>query len=138
MASVRSRRSLGKGLIIGGLALGLVTPTVSNGDLGKGTDLLTVALVSAAAGTYLAFSSHPSDEFWQTTMGRVKVGETRTEDLSQCLGRPSTTTVSGNEETWTYQTAHSGFLGLGGSARSVNITLKDGVVAGVRRTDFAY
>jgi len=136
MASVRSRRSLGKGLIIGGVALGLLTPTISN-DYAKELDLLTVALVASAGGLYL-HNTNPSDQFWQSTMSQIKVGRTQVDDVRQCLGGPSTTTSSGTDETWTYQTAHSGFLGLGGSARSASITFRNGVVSNFRKTDYGY
>jgi hypothetical protein len=138
MASVRSRRSLGKVLIIGGIAGGVVASTLTSNDYGKSLDVLTVSLLAATAGLYLHYNSNPSDQFWQSTMSQIKVGQTRSDDLRQCLGAPSGTTSSGVEETWTYQTAHSGFLGFGGSARSVSITMKDAVVSNVRKTDFAY
>lgn len=138
MASVRSKRHLGKVLLIGTVAATVVSPTFINGDISKEEDYLVVAALAAGTGGYLYYYSHPSDQFWQNTMSQIRVGQTRSDDVHHCLGDPPSTTSSGAEETWTYQTSHAGLFGLGGSSRSVSISMKDGVVSNVRKTDFAY
>jgi outer membrane protein assembly factor BamE (lipoprotein component of BamABCDE complex) len=140
MAAVRSRRTLGKGLIIGGLGAIVVGPALvtSLSGYSSAVGLMSVGAIAATVGAYLHFNTNPSDTFWQNTMSQIKVGETRTEDVRQCLGSPTASTSSGAEETWTYATAKTGFLGVGGSARTVAITFKDSVVSKLNKTAVSY
>jgi outer membrane protein assembly factor BamE (lipoprotein component of BamABCDE complex) len=140
MASVRSRRSVGKVLFFGGLGVVAISPTLVTSVSGysSAVSLMSVGAIASAVGLYLHYNSNPSDQFWQNTMSQIKVGETRTEDVRQCLGPPSANTSTGSEETWTYAMAKTGFLGLGGSAKTVAITFRDSVVSKLNKTAVSY
>lgn len=139
MAGVRSRRNLGTGLIIGGLAGALLAPEFVKGtDASTALNVISAGAIAAAVGVYLRYNSAPSDVFWQNSISQIKVGETRAEDVRQCFGSPGGTTSSGSDATWTYSTSKTGFLGMGGSARSLSVTMRDGLVTKVSKSEFGF
>jgi hypothetical protein len=140
MASVRSRRSLGKGLIIGGIGAIVVAPTFvsSVSSYSTAVSVMSVGAITSAVGVYLHSNSNPSDAFWQNTMDQIKIGDTRVADVRQCLGPPSGTSTAGSQETWTYTMARAGLFGLGGSSKSASITFKDGVVSDLHKMAVSY
>jgi hypothetical protein len=139
MAGVHTRRQLGTILFAGGLATILLAPQFVHGtDPNTATSVMSAGVIASGIGVYLRYNSNPSQEFWQGAISQIKVGETRAEDVRQCFGSPSGTTASGAEATWTYTMSKTGFLGLGGSSHSLNITLKDGLVSKVLKSDFGY
>jgi hypothetical protein len=139
IARVSRRRSIGKALVIGGLGGALVAPQLVTSPEGTAAiNALAAGGAATAAGAYLYYGSRPSDGFWQSAYSQIKVGETREEDIGQCLGSPRATTSSGPEETWTYSTSSAGFLGMGGSAKSLSISFKVGRVSSLRKTEAGF
>jgi hypothetical protein len=106
----------------GGKALGRRTMTIAVGSL-----------PFALAGGYLYTRSYPGESFWQRTLARMKIGETRSAQVRACLREPWATSVtttfgSGAQEEWTYAWKRWGSL------HSVRFTFKDSVLAEVRRS----
>jgi hypothetical protein len=88
-----------------------------------------------AFGYYLHANSYPTESFWQQTLARMKIGETRSTDVRACLHAPSgvTSSIADREEQWTYYAARPDPRRHG--VRTVSFTFKDSVLADVRRSE---
>lgn len=144
--AVEHKKRLGTGLMLGGaVGTGLMLATaVSNaGSTRSRTPVVVLALGSAAAAT-VGFNMRRSAgnvaAYADDDIAKFKVGETRTQDVESCLGRPSSMSSSTNgEEVWSYFGAKPGMFGIGGvstagSGRMLIVTFRNGVISDVRRT----
>lgn len=138
MQSVENRRSMGKVLFVGGLGAMLVAPATVGSSYSTATSLLSIGAIASSLGAYMHYYSHPSEEFWQSTVSKLKVGETKSAQVEECLRKPSATSIAGSEATWTYYVASPGLLGLGGSSQSLDLTFQNGILASVRRTGASF
>lgn len=138
MASVHKRRSLGKVLAIGGLAVDVLGPALAQGGGASALPIITAGTAASLVGFYLRYNSNPSDGFWQNSIAQIKTGETRAEEVRQCFGPPAGTTISDADQMWTYNATNVGWFGMGGSSRSVSMTLKNGLVTKVQKSEFGF
>ncbi|HKG96067.1 MAG TPA: hypothetical protein VKA84_29410 [Gemmatimonadaceae bacterium] len=139
MRNSEHRRRVGKAVSWGALLGGgvAIVATLQNppqsyeGGVIVGRRQMAIALGSvsvAAFGAVMAATSDPDEAFWQRTLSRAKVGETRSEQVRTCLHEPWGTSSTGLEERWTYAWAR------GGSLHTVSFTFKDSVLSEVRRS----
>ena len=139
--SFESRRHLGTALIIGSLAIdafALTRLAASHGDwnqANQASKLFVVSLPPWLLGMYLHWGSYPNESFWQRTLAGMKTGETRIEDVRECLRDPSATSAAGSEEKLTYFTSRPITLDVGGTFRAVSLTFRDSVLVEVRRSE---
>jgi hypothetical protein len=141
------RRNIGGVLVLGTLAADALVLWLSRGDPSpaevprnidrdrRAMAIIIGSLPIALVGLHINQNSHPGETFWQQTLARMKVGETRSADVRACLRAPSATSSTGAEETWTYFTTRPDAWRYGGSLRTVSFTFKDGVLAEVRRSE---
>lgn len=97
--------------------------------------LLAATLPIAVVGYHIYASSYPGEAFWQRTLARMKIGETRSGDVRTCLHAPAATSTSGTEEKWTYFTTRPDAWQSRGSLGTVSFTFKEGVLTEVRRSE---
>jgi hypothetical protein len=64
----------------------------------------------------------------------MRTGETRIEDVRECLREPSAVSSAGSEEKLTYFTSRPLTLSSGGTFRAVSLTFQDSVLVEVRRS----
>ena len=132
-------RNVGGTLFLGTAAFDLAALlTVPRNPEGVTTARSRFRLVAATApvalaGIVIADRAQPGTRFWERIIPRLKVGETRTADVSLCLHRPEIATTRGDEERWTYVVERPS--GLRGRLRTVRLTFRDGVLTDVQRED---
>lgn len=132
-------RTVGRTLFVGTAAFDLgALLTVPNDPHGVTTAARRFRLAAATApialaGLVIADRAHPGDRFWDRVISRLKVGETRTADVSLCLHRPMVATTRGTEERWTYVVERPS--GLRSRLRVMRLTFRDGVLTDVERTE---
>jgi hypothetical protein len=134
--AARSKHRRGTVLLWGGAAtsaVGLATVSRAGGTSTASGVLGVVGAGVALGGLVMRRSAANAAAYSDDDIARIKTGETRTQDVEGCLGRPSSTSSSGNEEIWTYSGAKPGMFS-GGSGRVVMITFRNGIVTDVRRT----
>lgn len=139
--SFESRRHLGTALIVGSLAIdafAISQMATSHGDFSqasRSSAIIGASLVPGLLGAYLRWSAYPNESFWQRTLAGMKTGETRIEDVRECLRDPSATSSAGSEEKLTYFTSRPITLDVGGTFRAVSLTFRDSVLVELRRSE---
>ena len=132
-------RNVGGSLFVGTAAFDLAALlTVPHNPDGVTTARSRFRLVFATApialvGALIADRAHPGEGFWERAIARLKVGETRSADVSLCLHRPEIATTRGAEERWTYVVERP--AGFRGRLRTVRLTFRDSVLTDVERTE---
>ena len=96
-------------------------PVATGIAVGAGLAVLGYAVVASAV---------PRESFWQRAIGRMRPGETTTEDVRECLSTPVAQTASDTLEEWTYLTSR-----FSRRVKSVSLTFRDSVLVGVRRAE---
>ena len=117
------------------LAAVLTIPRNPAGAEKAGSHFRVIAITApvALAGLFIAGRASPGEGFWDRVIARLKVGETTSSDVRLCLHHPDALSSSAAVEQWTYVTTRP--LGLGTTRRMVQLTFRDSVLAGVRRTE---
>jgi hypothetical protein len=139
--SFESRRQLGTALIIGSVAIDAFAfsqALASHGDMAKAKQasaLIGVSLLPGLIGAYLHWDSYPNESFWQRMLAGMKTGQTRIEDVRECLRDPSATSSAGSEDKLTYFTSRPLTWETGGTFRAVSLTFRDSVLVEVRRSE---
>src|SRR5262245_2076480 len=106
-----SKRHLGTALMIGSFAVDVIAiaqVASSHGDFdqAKGSSaLIGASFVPGLVGAFLYWRSYPNESFWQRTLAGMRTGETRIEDVRECLRDPSAMSTAGSEEKLTYFTS---------------------------------
>jgi hypothetical protein len=129
------QRSIGKGMMIGGAAVGLLGLLAAHAHPQRGLPVVLAAGALGLGGVVVAGSAYPGDTFWQVTLARAQAGLTTTDDVRGCLHDPNGRSVAGSEEQWFYRSQPGAALRIGHSVSDVRFTFKNGVLTEVRRTD---
>src|SRR5262249_34845118 len=130
--------NVGKILVIAGGVVDVLGPTLAQSAPQKVVPILIVGTSAGIVGYLLRTNAKPSDDFWRATLAQMKLRETKSAEVRDCLLTPSATSSSGAEEIWTYYTQSVGLWRIGGSTRSVIITFKNGVLANIRRSESGF
>jgi len=132
ITSISQRRTTGEVLLYGGFAPVVIAPLTAMGDKPVPVGLVGAGALAWVGGWALARYSQPSDEFWQTTIPKIKPEQTKSDDIRECLRSPSSTTIAGADQTWIYR-AKSPAL-IGGSDRTLTVPFNNGIVRNVSQT----
>ena len=132
--AAESRHKLGTALLWGGVGSTVLFYGVaykSGGTTGTTSVISLAGLGSVVAGTLLRRSASGTSD-WDATVAQFKKGETRAEDVRSCLGTPSSSTSSGDEQHWTYVGGKQGLFG--GSVETLTVNFKAGTFTEVQRS----
>ena len=147
MRRLERRRQTGARLAVGtllanaavfALSMGSPNPESAPRAVENGRHAMTFAFLTlpvVVAGAYMHATAYPNNTFWTRALARTKIGETTSADVRACLAEPGATSSAGGEETWTYFTRRpDGWLSRG-SAGTVSLRFRNGVLAEVRRSE---
>ena len=110
----------------------LTIPRTPDGAREAGSHFRVIGVTApvALAGLFIAGRASPGDGFWQNVVSHLKVGETKSADVSSCLQRPQVKTSNGSEERWTYVMYSPSVLDAN-RVRSMRLTFRDSVLTEV-------
>ena len=130
---VESKQQLGTWMFYGGMAaIALYPAFVQTPQPALATTVVLGGTFTSVFG-YRMRNSTIDPESLDRALQTFKVGQTKADDVLNCLGKPKVSTTDGNESAWTYNAVKPGLFS-GASARMVTVTIKNGIVTGIRNT----
>ena len=137
LRGARHRAAFGVGLMAASLPVALIGMyrTAHASDHPEGPVAIGVGAGASLAilGFVVAASSQPNASFWESAIGRMRPGDTSTEDVRSCLAQPVAQATTDSTEEWTYLTSRN--LTGRGRVKLVRLTFRDSVLVGIRRTE---
>jgi hypothetical protein len=127
----RRRKAIGGLIAIGGIGVAMLGVRPGQGSS------FTYPLAGAAivgVGGYMRYYANGYDAVWSSTMSAVQVGKTTRSELTDCLGRPSSTVTGSTGDSSTWIASKPGAFG-GGSYKMATVSFRSNVVTGVKGAD---